>query len=126
MEDIDKIGYIIFSDGYDDNGNPVHKQEFVTYKSKCEELTKINQALKDRWESLKRLIATASMISTHTLNSTNNDKFKYYAEADDTILNNMQELEQGDMEQKIINRAKMLMFEQGKSINDAIDRKSVV
>ena len=60
------------------------------------------------------------MISTHTLNSTNNDKFKYYAEADDTILNNMQELEQGDMEQKIINRAKMLMFEQGKSINDAI------
>ena len=34
MEDIDGIGYIVFADGYDADGNPTHKQEFITYKSK--------------------------------------------------------------------------------------------
>lgn len=43
----DAIGYIVFSDGYDENGNAVHKQEFVTYKDKCAELIEENKKLKD-------------------------------------------------------------------------------
>ena len=39
-------GYIIFSDGYDENGNEVHKQEFVKYKDKFNELVEENKKLK--------------------------------------------------------------------------------
>lgn len=56
MENINKIGYVIFSDGYDENGNEVHKQEFITYKEKCEELIKLNKLLKNRWKKLKQYL----------------------------------------------------------------------
>lgn len=39
-------GYIIFSDGYDANGNKIQRQEFVTYKDKCKELIEENKKLK--------------------------------------------------------------------------------
>lgn len=45
-------GYIIFSDGYDENDNPIHKQEFVKYKDKCSELIKENKKLKQSQKQL--------------------------------------------------------------------------
>lgn len=45
-------GYIIFSDGYDKNGNEIHKQEFVTYKDKCKELIEENKKLKQSQKQL--------------------------------------------------------------------------
>lgn len=47
-------GYIIFSDGYDKNGNVVRKQEFVKYKDKFNELVKENRQLKSRLNLLKK------------------------------------------------------------------------
>ena len=47
-------GYIIFSDGYDKNGNVVRKQEFVKYKDKFNELVKENRQLKSRLNALKK------------------------------------------------------------------------
>lgn len=41
-------GYVLFEDGYDENGNEIHKQKYVTYKSKCDELRKENQQLKQQ------------------------------------------------------------------------------
>lgn len=38
--------YIIFSDGYDENGNKIHRQEFVKYKDKFQELVEENKKLK--------------------------------------------------------------------------------
>ena len=34
----EQAGYLIFVDGYDENGNPIHEQVFKTYKERCEEL----------------------------------------------------------------------------------------
>lgn len=45
-------GYIIFSDGYDENDNPIHKQEFVKYKDKCSELIEENKKLKQSQKEL--------------------------------------------------------------------------
>lgn len=45
-------GYIIFSDGYDENGNEVHKQEFVKYKDKFNELVEENKKLKQSQKQL--------------------------------------------------------------------------
>ena len=42
----EESGYIIFSDGYDENGNEVHKQEFVKYKDKFRELLEEIKQLK--------------------------------------------------------------------------------
>lgn len=39
-------GYIVFVDGYDKNGDVVHKQKFVKYKDTCKELIKENRKLK--------------------------------------------------------------------------------
>ena len=39
-------GYIIFVDGYDESDNEIHRQEFVKYKDKFNELLKQNQQLK--------------------------------------------------------------------------------
>lgn len=44
----DENGYIIFADGYDDNGIEVNKQVYTTYKSKCDELIQENQQLKQQ------------------------------------------------------------------------------
>lgn len=49
-------GYIIFSDGYDENDNPIHKQEFVTYKDKCSELIKENKKLKQSQKHLVKAV----------------------------------------------------------------------
>ena len=51
-------GYIIFADGYDENGNEVNKQVYTTYKSKCDELIKENQQLKKENKNLKEMIST--------------------------------------------------------------------
>ena len=40
-------GYIIFVDGYDENGNEIHRQEFVKYKDKFPELVAENRHLKE-------------------------------------------------------------------------------
>lgn len=45
-------GYIIFADGYDENGNEVHKQEFVKYKDKFRELLEENKKLKQSQKEL--------------------------------------------------------------------------
>lgn len=39
-------GRIVFVDGYDKNGDVVHKQKFVKYKDTCKELIKENRKLK--------------------------------------------------------------------------------
>ena len=41
-------GYIVFVDGYDENGNEIHRQEFVKYKDKFKELVEENKQLKER------------------------------------------------------------------------------
>ena len=41
-------GYIVFVDGHDENGNEIHKQEFVKYKDKFKELVEENQLLKEQ------------------------------------------------------------------------------
>lgn len=46
-------GYIIFADGYDENGNEVDKQIYTTYKSKCDELIKENQQFKEELKDIK-------------------------------------------------------------------------
>lgn len=57
-------GYIIFADGYDDNGNKVSKQVYTTYKSKCDELIKENKQLKERIKELEELLKTAREFET--------------------------------------------------------------
>lgn len=47
-------GYIIFADGYDDNGNKVSKQVYTTYKSKCDELIKENKQLTNQYDLLNK------------------------------------------------------------------------
>lgn len=51
-------GYIIFADGYDDNGFKVSKQVYTTYKSKCDELIKENKQLKQS----QRMLAVDELI----------------------------------------------------------------
>lgn len=51
-------GYIIFSDGYDENGNEIHRQEFVKYKDKFKELVEENKKLKIENGYLKEKIST--------------------------------------------------------------------
>lgn len=51
-------GYIIFADGYDKNGNEIHRQEFVKYKDKFNELVEENKKLKIENGSLKEKIST--------------------------------------------------------------------
>ena len=46
----------MFEDGYDENGNEIHKQKYVTYKSKCDELRKENQQLKQQLHDLPKKI----------------------------------------------------------------------
>lgn len=46
-------GYIIFSDGYDKDGNEIHKQDFVTYKDKCKELVEENKQLKKQISNME-------------------------------------------------------------------------
>lgn len=45
-------GYIIFSDGYDEDGNEIHRQEFVKYKDKFKELVDENLQLKQLQKQL--------------------------------------------------------------------------
>lgn len=45
-------GYIVFSDGYDKNGNEIHRQEFVKYKDKFKELVEENKKLKQSQKKL--------------------------------------------------------------------------
>ncbi len=45
-------GYIIFADGYDKNGNEIHRQEFVKYKDKFKELVEENKQLKQLQKQL--------------------------------------------------------------------------
>lgn len=45
-------GYIVFSDGYDKNGNEIHRQEFVKYKEKFKELIEENNQLKQSQKQL--------------------------------------------------------------------------
>lgn len=45
-------GYIVFSDGYDKNGNEIHRQEFVKYKDKFKELVEENKKLKQSQKEL--------------------------------------------------------------------------
>lgn len=59
------IGYPRFVDGYDEQGNEIHRVDFVTYKesfneyfNKYKTLKQENQALKDRWEKLREYIDT--------------------------------------------------------------------
>jgi hypothetical protein len=59
------IGYPVFKDGYDEQGNEINKIEFATYKKSFEEvfdknkkLKQENQAFKDRWDALKKFIDT--------------------------------------------------------------------
>lgn len=40
-------GYIIFADGYDENGNEIRRQEFVKYKDKFQKLVEENKHLKE-------------------------------------------------------------------------------
>ena len=51
--------YIIFVDGYDENGNEVHKQEFIKYKDKFKELVEENkqlkQSIKEERENLQQV-----------------------------------------------------------------------
>ena len=56
-------GYIIFSDGYDENGNEVHKQEFVKYKDKFNELVEENKKLKQSQKQI--IISILEDIMTH-------------------------------------------------------------
>lgn len=46
-------GYIVFTDGYDENGNEIYKQEYVTYKNRFKELLKENQQLKQQLEEMQ-------------------------------------------------------------------------
>lgn len=41
-------GYIIFTDGYDKDGNKIHKQIYKTYKQGFQELLKKNKELKNK------------------------------------------------------------------------------
>lgn len=63
-------GYIIFSDGYDENGNEVHKQEFVKYKDKFKKLFEENQQLKQTQKQLA--IEKLEQILNYMENSNNN------------------------------------------------------
>lgn len=45
-------GYIIFADGYDENGNEIHRQEFVKYKDKFKEFVEENKKLKQSQRQL--------------------------------------------------------------------------
>ena len=45
-------GYIVFCDGYDENGNEIHKQEFVKCKDRFKELLKENKQLKQSQKQL--------------------------------------------------------------------------
>ena len=45
-------GYIIFADGYDEDGNEIHRQEFVKYKDKFKELVEENKQLKQSQKQL--------------------------------------------------------------------------
>lgn len=45
-------GYIIFVDGYDNNNNEIHRQEFIKYKDKCSELLEENKRLKQSQKQL--------------------------------------------------------------------------
>lgn len=46
-------GYMVFTDGYDENGNEIYKQEYVTYKNRFKELLKENQQLKQQLEEMQ-------------------------------------------------------------------------
>ena len=41
-------GRIVFVDGYDENGNVIHKQKFVKYKDTCNELIEEKRKLKQK------------------------------------------------------------------------------
>ena len=41
-------GRIVFVDGYDENGNVIHKQKFVKYKDTCKELIEEKRKLKQK------------------------------------------------------------------------------
>lgn len=45
-------GYIVFSDGYDKNGNEIHRQKFVKYKEKFKELIEENKQFKQSQKQL--------------------------------------------------------------------------
>ena len=59
-------GYIIFVDGYDNNNNEIHKQEFVKYKDKFKELVEENRQLK---QSQKQLAIENCELKKEKLNS---------------------------------------------------------
>ena len=100
MEDINTTGYVIFSEGYDENENPIHKQEFITYKEKCEELIKLNKELKDENKSLKSQLTNLKNIHKNDkwsklkefVKNTNVGSYAYKC----NILDKMKELEQGE------------------------------
>ena len=48
----EESGYIIFSDGYDENGNKIHRQEFVKYKDKFKRVIEENKQLKQSQKQL--------------------------------------------------------------------------
>lgn len=47
-------GYIIFSDGYDENNIAIHEQKFVKYKDKFKELVYENNKLKQENQQFKQ------------------------------------------------------------------------
>ena len=65
-------GYIIFSDGYDENGNEVHKQEFVKYKDKFKGLFEENKKLiqSQKQLAIDELVKLKQQFSTLFLYST--------------------------------------------------------
>lgn len=88
------IGFIRFSDGYDDNGNEMHKQEFVKYLDAYQERVKYSKKLyqdkkqlQDRWEQLKKF--TKDKISCLS----KMDGLGEFVVAYELILDKMQELE---------------------------------
>lgn len=63
-------GYIIFADGYDENGNEIHRQEFVKYKDKFQEFVEENKQLKQTQKQLA--IEKLKQITNYMENSNNN------------------------------------------------------
>lgn len=54
LEELERlIGYPVFKDGYDEQGNEINKIEFTTYKKSFEEVFDKNKKLKQENQALK-------------------------------------------------------------------------
>lgn len=70
-------GYIIFVDGYDENGNEIHKQKFIKYKDKFKELVEENKQLKEHIKDLELLLNADKKMKTNSLNGFEKLRQKY-------------------------------------------------